>query len=123
MLLKIRHLYRTTTSGAEEAGCAHGEHGAQTPYCTLRMCTVSRFRVIRNLYTFIEFNNQKLYRKLFREFFGIPENAQKRPKKGEFHGILKWWKIHSHAVRGLRISGFLRTPQNGPFYYKYYPSY
>jgi hypothetical protein len=114
----MRHLYRNTASGAEAAGCAHGTHGAHTPECTLRMCPVSRFYVLRKRYTFHKNQNQKLYDKLFREFFGIPENAQKRPKKGEFHGILKWWKIHSHAVRGLRISGFLRTPQNGPFYYK-----
>jgi hypothetical protein len=114
----MRHLYRNKASAAEAARGAHGAQGAHTPGCTPRMCLVSRFRVLRKRYTFHENQNQKLYDKLFREFFGIPENAQKWPKKGEFHGILKWWKIHSHAVRGLRISGFLRTPQNGPFYYK-----
>jgi hypothetical protein len=86
-----------------------------TPGCTPRKCLVSRFRDLRKRYTFHDNQNQNFSRKVFREFCGIPENAQKRPKKGEFHGILKWWKIHSHAVRGLRISGFLRTPQNGPF--------
>jgi hypothetical protein len=30
VLLKMRHLYRNTASGAEAAGCAHGAHGAHS---------------------------------------------------------------------------------------------
>jgi hypothetical protein len=114
----MRHLNRNTASGAEAAGCAHGAHGETLRGAHHGCVLFLEFLFYANGTLFRKIQNQKFYDKLFRDFFGIPENAQKRPKKGEFHGILKWWKIQSNAVRGLRISGFLRTPQNGPFYYK-----
>jgi hypothetical protein len=117
----MRHLYRNTASGAEAAGSAHGAHGdtlrGAHPGCVLYLdydfyATCTRFTKIKIKTYMINFFA------IFSESPKIPEIAQKWPKWGEFLGILKWWKIHSHAVSGLRISGFLSTTQNGPFYYK-----
>jgi hypothetical protein len=84
----MRHLYRNTASGAEAAGCAHGAHGAQTPGSTPLKSLVSRFRVLLKRYTYHENQYRNIVVSVSRVFFGIPENAQKRPKQGEFHGIL-----------------------------------
>jgi hypothetical protein len=116
----MRHLYRNTASGAEAAGCAHGAHGdtlrGAHPGCVLFLDFV--FSAIGTRFTKIKIKtNIVKILESFSESPKMPKKGQKRPKKGVFHGILKWWKIHSHAVRGLRISGFLRTPQNVPFYY------
>jgi hypothetical protein len=79
LLLKMRHLYRNTASGAEAAGCAHGAHGdtlrGAHPGCVLFLEFV--FYANGTRFTKIKIKSYMI------NFFAIFSESPKMPKKGQ----------------------------------------
>jgi hypothetical protein len=84
LLLKMRHLYRNTASGAEAAGCAHGAHGdtlrGAHPGCVLFL----DFMFYANGTRFMKIKIKSYMINFFASFSESPKMPKKGQKRANF---------------------------------------